>query len=165
VELYFLRHGKAVELGEPGAIDDFSRALTDKGIKEMEAESDALAALGVKLDAIFTSPLERAKQTAEIVARRLGMKKRLTETELLGPGCNLERLRKLLATQADGKSIMLVGHEPDFSRLVGNLIGRNGACVEMKKGGLAVIETDAALRAGGGMLTWLVPPKLLTRGE
>ena len=160
MELYFLRHGKAAELGEPGAHDDFNRALTEKGIKEMEAVASALAALGVKLDAIFTSPLVRARETAEIVARRFGMKKQLVVTELLAQGCNSDRLRKLL-TSGESASVMVVGHEPDFSRLVGNLIGRGGASVEMKKGAIACVETDAALRPGGGVLQWLAPPKML----
>src|SRR5437867_3260976 len=95
MEIYFLRHGKAVEPGSPGAPDDFSRALTARGIEEMEAEAEALVQLGLLPDLILTSPLVRARQTAAIAAERLHLKKQLIESELLGPGFNLARLKQL----------------------------------------------------------------------
>jgi phosphohistidine phosphatase len=159
MELYFLRHGKAEDPGQGGAADDFSRALTEKGIDEMEAEAKALDRLGVRPELILTSPLVRAKETAQIVAKRLGLKKELVETELLAPGCNLNRLQKLLVQHGACQRIMLVGHEPDFSTMVGELVG--GAVIEMKKGGLALVTIERALRAGSGVLEWLVPPRIL----
>jgi phosphohistidine phosphatase len=159
MELYFLRHGKAADVGEQGACDDFSRALTDHGITEMEAEAKALDRLDVRPDLILTSPLVRAKQTAQIVAKRLGLKKDLVETDLLAPGCDLKQLRKLLGAYDSYHKIMLVGHEPDFSSMVGELIG--GGNIEMKKGGLATITIERPFRTGAGVLQWLVPPKIL----
>ena len=161
MELYFLRHGKAVELSDSGAPDDFHRALTPKGVEEMSAEAEGLRQLGIRLDLILTSPLVRARQTAAIVAERLSPKKGLVETELLAPECDLNQLRGLLEQHKGCDSIMLVGHEPDFSTLVGELIGPQGARVEMKKGGLAVLHVRGSVRAGGGLLQWLAPPKLL----
>ena len=163
MQLYFLRHGKAVEPGGPDACDDASRALTPDGITEIEAEAEVLDRLGVRPDVIWTSPLLRARQTAEIVARRLGLEKRLMETELLAPGCDLDRLRKLLERQGTVERVMLVGHEPDFSSMVGDLISARGVAMELKKGGLAVVQLDGSVRAGKGVLRWLVPPKLLVR--
>src|SRR2546422_9320334 len=96
MELYFLRHGKAVEPGSSGGGgDDFSRPLTERGIDEMEAEAQAFELLGLKPDVILTSPLLRAKQTAEIVAKRLGFKKRPGVAAPVSPGCALARLRHL----------------------------------------------------------------------
>jgi phosphohistidine phosphatase len=165
MELYFLRHGKAVDAPGPDAPDDFSRPLTDKGIEEMEAEAKALQALGIEPDVILTSPLVRAKQTAEIVARRLGLKKRLIETDALAPGCELNRLAKLLDEHRSANSLLLVGHEPDFSTLVAELIGTKPSAVELKKGGLALVELKPPVRRGGGVLHWLVAPKLLLRSD
>ena len=85
MELYFLRHGKAVELSDSGAPDDFHRALTAKGVEEMGAEAEAMRQLGIDPDIILTSPLVRARQTATIVAEGLSPKKGLVETELLAP--------------------------------------------------------------------------------
>ena len=161
MELYFLRHGKADDPGSRGGSDDFSRALTRKGIEEMQAEAEGLAQLGVRLDLILTSPLVRARQTAEVVAKRLGLKKELAETELLAPGCDLSKLHKMLEQHAKRDKIMLVGHEPDFSAMVGELIGGGAASVEMKKAGLAMIRVDRSVRPGGGVLRWLLSPRIL----
>jgi phosphohistidine phosphatase len=163
MELYFLRHGKAEDATDSPAGDDFSRALTSKGIEEMEGEAKALEALGVRLELILTSPLVRAKQTADIMVRRFGLKKKLQETELLAPGCTIDRLRQLLAQYPAGISLMLVGHEPDFSELVGSLIAPEGARIELKKGGVALVEVPGAIGLGAGRLRWLLPPKVLLK--
>ena len=161
MELYFLRHGKASEPGSSVSGDDFSRQLTERGVDEMEAEAEALERLGLKPDVILTSPLVRAKQTAEIVARRLGLKKRLIVAEPLSSGCDLDRLRHLLAQHSAAEKVLLVGHEPDFSSLVGELIGGGAASVEIKKAGLAALKVNRSLRPGSGTLRWLFPPRVL----
>jgi phosphohistidine phosphatase len=159
MELYFLRHGKAEDIGQGSACDDFSRPLTAAGVVEMEAEAKAFETLGIELDLVVTSPLVRAKMTAQIVATRMGLKKELVETELLAPGCDLKRLRKLLGSYDSHEAVMLVGHEPDMSTIVGELVGR--ASIEMKKGGLAFVTIERSVRSGAGVLQWLVPPKVL----
>lgn len=161
IDLYFLRHGKAVEPGSFGAGDDFSRQLTERGIDEIEAAAEAFERLGVKPDVILISPLVRAKQTAEIVAKRLGLKKRLVVAEPLSSGCDLDRLRNLLAQHSDANKVMLVGHEPDFSSMVGELIGGGGASVEIKKASLAAVKASRSVRPGSGTLRWLLPPRVL----
>ncbi len=165
MDIYFLRHGKAAELGDPGVTDDFSRSLTAKGIEEMEAQAAVMERLGIGPDAILTSPLTRAKQTAEVVANRLGRKKSLDVCDELAPGCDLERLGRLVGRHASAKSILVVGHEPDLSTMIGELVGRGGARVEMKKGGLARVELRGSVRAGAGTLGWLVPPRVLLGGK
>lgn len=157
MELFFLRHGKAEDLSESAASDDFGRALTNKGIDETKALAEALERLEIVPDQILTSPLVRAKQTAEIVAKRLELKKELSETELLAPGCDLKQLRELIGGYRTCKSLMVVGHEPDFSSMIGQLIG--GAGIEMKKGALAAVSIESSLRPGAGVLEWLVTPK------
>ena len=80
---YFLRHGIAVE---PGAWsgNDFDRPLTREGATRMEREAKGIAELSLDLDCIVTSPLLRAKQTAEIVADRLDTSRKLVEDPRLG---------------------------------------------------------------------------------
>ena len=161
MELYLLRHGKAFDIGAGGAQDDFSRALTEKGIEEMESEARAMRRLGVKPDLIVSSPLVRATETAQIVAKRLGLKKVLLKSELLSPGLDLSGLRTLVDQYDAAESIMLVGHEPDLSAVIGDLMGARGESVEMKKGGLALLSFARPVKRGAGILQWLIPPRIL----
>ena len=157
MKLYFLRHGQAGDR-EDWAGDDFYRPLTTDGVKRMEREAETIEELDLELEIIITSPLVRAKQTAEIVAKKLKMKDRLVEDHDLGLDFTFERLRDILAGHRDKKAIMLVGHEPSMSRTIGQLVG--GAKIELKKGGLAFVEL-ASPSSGTGELVWLVPPKIL----
>jgi phosphohistidine phosphatase len=154
---YFLRHGLAVEPGQWSGTD-FDRPLTPEGCDRMEREAKSIADLSLGLDLIVTSPLLRAKQTAEIVAIRLKMRGKLIEDGRLADGFNLQRLGELLAEHAGAGAVMLVGHEPTMSATIGRLAG--GADVEFKKGALACVRLpDPTSRSG--VLLWLIPPKVL----
>jgi phosphohistidine phosphatase len=157
MRVYFLRHGKA----EDRALwrdEDAARPLTAEGVKEMRREAKALRAMDLALDLIVTSPLARARKTAEIVADELGPGGRLVEDARLAPGFDVRRLGQLLAEHGPAQSVMVVGHEPDFSATVAELIG--GGDIVMKKGGLARVDVTAPA-AGGGQLVWLLTPPLL----
>jgi phosphohistidine phosphatase len=151
---YFLRHGIAVE-PDAWSGSDFDRPLTREGRERMEREAKAIAELSLELDAIVTSPLLRAKQTAQIVAERLEME--VVEDPGLGGGFNLERLRSILHAHAGANAIMLVGHEPSMSLTIGQAIGGGG--VELKKAALAGLEFGDS--AAMGTLLSLIPPKVL----
>jgi phosphohistidine phosphatase len=159
MELYFLRHGIAADRAEWEG-DDAARPLTQKGRDSLANVGSTMAGLGLEFGLILTSPLLRARETAEIVARRLRVPDRLKEEPRLGPGFDLLRLRAILKEGQDGdkSALLLVGHEPDFSQTVSELIG--GGTLVMKKGGLARVRLDS-LRPPKGHLVWLVPPKIL----
>jgi phosphohistidine phosphatase len=159
MRLYLLRHGAAAD-SEEWRGSDFDRPLTEKGRDRIAREAKALDALELGLDAIVTSPLVRARQTAAIVADVLGMRDRLVEDERLGPGFGIEPLAAILGARARSDALLLVGHEPSMSETVGALTG--GARVVMKKGGVACVELHdrSSLQ---GELVWLAPPKLLAR--
>ena len=148
--IYFLRHGEAdwPDWKKP----DDERPLTEKGKKEMHEVGAFLANLSVKPDVVLTSPLPRASQTAEITARYIDAK--CVEEESLAPGFGRSELKKLLQNRG-GKSVMLVGHEPDFSRTVCKLTGGR---IKLSKAGVALVEVDAGLSCG--KLLWLFPPKI-----
>ena len=134
--IWFLRHGDADD-GD----DDFARELTAKGERQSLAAGQALAALGADLDACLTSPRVRAAQTAELACEALDLEPE-PASELSGGEFDP---RSLAAGRGD---VLLVGHEPDFSRAVGDL---TGARIEMKKGGLAAVDGStlvALLRPG-----------------
>ena len=130
--IYLLRHGDA----ESGAGDDAARRLTEKGERQAKAAGDALAALGIEVDACLTSPKLRAADTARIACAALGVDPEETEALRGGDFDPLE----LAAGRGD---VVLVGHEPDFSNAVAAL---TGARVKLRKGGVAAVE-DGTLHA------------------
>ena len=156
MRLYFLRHGLAGER-EDWHGDDASRPLTAEGVKKMEREAKTMVKLDLDLDAIVTSPLVRAVQTARIVADELDLRDELIEDDNLGLDFDLARLRDVVEKHRAADALMLVGHEPSMSRTLGQIVG--GARIELMKGALTCAEIDpASLR---GELCWLLPPKIL----
>ena|SRR5690242_12791982 len=153
---YFLRHGIAAD-PESWSGSDADRPLTREGCERMECEAKAIDKLGLELKCIVTSPLLRAKQTAELVVQRLDDAK-IVEDRRLADGFNLERLGDILSSHPDVESIMLVGHEPSMSATIGRAIGN--ASVELKKAALAGIEFGER-GAAAGTLFCLIPPKVL----
>ncbi|HET6276484.1 MAG TPA: histidine phosphatase family protein [Candidatus Cybelea sp.] len=157
MQVYFLRHGIAVD-PEAWSGSDFDRPLTREGCDRMEREAKAIDELSLDLDCIVTSPLLRAKQTASIIAARLGMRSVIVEDPRLAGGFNLERLRAILTAHPGVSALMLVGHEPSMSETIGHAIG--AASIELKKAALAGIEISSP-SAPRGMLLFLIPPKVL----
>ncbi len=157
LKLYFLRHGQAGNRQDWHG-DDSARPLTGEGKKRMEREAAAIWKLGLPLEIIISSPLVRAFQTAEIVAKAKGSAARLVTDERLGPGFGPEHLAALVAKHHRARGLMLVGHEPDFSETISQVTG--GGRLTMKKGALACVEVEdrAPLK---GTLVWLIPPKML----
>lgn len=126
--IWLLRHGDA----EAGSGDDDSRRLTAKGELQGRNAGQALAALGEELDACLSSPKVRALDTAKLACEPLGLDVETT-VDLAGGDFDPGEL-------ATGRgSVLLVGHEPDFSNAIARL---TGASVDLKKGGLAAIEGD-----------------------
>jgi phosphohistidine phosphatase SixA len=163
MQLYFLRHGIAVEHGAPGyENNDDARPLTDEGVKVAKQVAKALKTL-VKADVILTSPLPRARRTADIASEALEVD--VIETDLLGLEFNRDRLAEALAQAQAGrdkplKRVILVGHEPSMSQTIGALTGP-GLRLVLKKTGLARVDVEANLSEG--MLRWLLTPGQLER--
>jgi phosphohistidine phosphatase len=148
--LYFLRHGEA-DWPDWKKSDD-ERPLTKHGKKEMHEVGKFLCRIKAKPSLILTSPLPRAAQTAEIAAEHLKTKCR--EEKLLAPGFGKRELERLFEKYPD-ESLMVVGHEPDFS---GAIAAVTGASVKLSKAGVALADVD--VRSRDGRLLWLFPPKL-----
>jgi phosphohistidine phosphatase len=163
MEVYILRHGPAVERGTRGFASDAMRPLTPKGEKQLRKTAAALRKMRPGFDVIMSSPLLRAKQTAEIVADELKLTKRLKLSAALAPGRDPEILVAELNRLAPApKKLLLVGHEPDLSRLVSLLTtGDIRLRMDFKKGGLCKLEAEK-LRVGQcAALVWLLTPKQL----
>ena len=155
--IYFLRHGKAAPRAT-WADDDGLRPLTPEGEALMRREAKGIRRLGLTPDVIIASPLVRARQTAEIVAEALGARDRLVEDARLAHGFDARCLERLAAERSEATQLMVVGHEPEFSATIAELIG--GGCVDMKKGGLARVDV-AGPGLEDGVLAWLLTPSLL----
>ncbi|MEA2621813.1 MAG: phosphohistidine phosphatase [Chloroflexota bacterium] len=155
VHLHLLRHADA---GDPEAWrgPDEARPLSDKGRAQGERLGAFLASVGFRPDAIVSSPKVRAAQTAEIVAGALGTS--VSIDERLAGGFGPESLGELLRNLGVRRPV-LVGHDPDFSELLTDLVG--GSRLEMKKGALCRIDLELPPSTGDGVLRWLVPPDLL----
>lgn len=155
--LYLLRHADA---GDPMAwtADDADRPLSKKGRRQAKRLARHLKDLDVKPDSILTSPKVRAHATAKIVGRALSRKPVADERLTIDFGA--EALAALVGGLGpDAASVMLVGHDPDFSDAAAWLVG---APIAMKKGALAAIELpEREVAAGRGLLRWLLPPDAL----
>ncbi len=149
-QLWILRHGEAVPHESRPSDDD--RELTPRGERQAEAAGVALARLGVELAACYTSPKVRARDTAKLCCRSLGVDPETVDA--LRGGFELGDLRELLLAHEDDDDVLLVGHEPDLSQLVHDC---TGARVEMKKGGLAAVKLNGV----SGELIVLMRPREL----
>jgi phosphohistidine phosphatase len=160
VDVYLVRHGVAEDAPPRGG--DAERRLTTEGRREFARSVVGLRRLDVALTRILTSPLVRARQTAEILQEQLPGPSP-EEWLLLAPGGSPDRLLASLRG-AEGDAVALVGHEPCLGRLLSLAIcGRPGEGTPLRKGGVARIEFDEAPKPGGGRLVWMMTPKLLRR--
>jgi phosphohistidine phosphatase len=164
MNLYLMRHGIAVAAEQPGMGPDSERPLTPKGVKRMRRAARGLRRLGISFDTILTSPLVRARQTAEIVAETLGLEGRLEEFSELAPEKSVDQLIAGLTRFHDREELLLVGHNPlligAFSFLIS---GKDSLEIELKKGGLGCVETDGLPPGAPGTLHWFLTPKQLRR--
>ncbi|MCX7722201.1 MAG: phosphohistidine phosphatase SixA [Verrucomicrobiae bacterium] len=163
MEIYILRHGEAAEPGTHGAKTDFDRPLTAEGKAAVRRVARGLRRFGVKPELILSSPLVRARETAEIVARELGLPGAVQLAEELCPDGSLRALvRRLRALEPQRNVVMLVGHEPYLSTLVSVLVtGRAGAGFTIKKGGVCKLVAESLKCGRCAKLEWLIYPALL----
>ena len=161
MEVYLLRHGLAVERGTAGFEDDAARPLTTRGKRQLVAVAAAMKQMGLHFDLILSSPLVRARQTAEIVARELKQKKRLALSTTLAPGGQPKLLAaELTRLESPPETVLLIGHEPDLSRLLSLWTsGGTQLQVDFKKAGLAKLEMEKPAAGKCATLAWLLTPK------
>jgi phosphohistidine phosphatase len=158
VILYFLRHGKA---GEPRPTNDDDRPLTSKGEAELRGAGGLWRRLNLRPDAVLTSPLSRARRTAELFCETIGGTP-ITD-DRLRPGARWSDFAQAMADHPDARRVMFVGHEPDLSTAVQLLTG--AASIRMRKGGLACVEFYGTPEPGGGEVAWLIDPDLYSDDE
>ena len=157
--MYLIRHAIAAERGEEWPDDD-KRPLTARGVARFKEVVEGLKKLEAGVDEIFTSPLVRAKQTADLLAAGLPGKPTVKILDALTPGHTPGSLMAQLARTARRRRIALVGHEPSLGELAAHLIGA-GRALPFKKGGVCRIDVESLTSRRPGALTWFLQPKML----
>jgi len=160
MKLYILRHAIAIPHGDPGYPND-DRPLTEEGIRKMEKAARGMVQIIPPLDVIFASPLKRAHHTARIVAAAFGTRSKVKVIKQLLPGTPGQDLADALGKVRESECVMIVGHEPDLSVLVASLLGARSPMIDLKKGGLCLVEVAAFPHMGSGRLLWHLTPKQL----
>jgi phosphohistidine phosphatase len=160
IRIYLVRHGIAVDHADRGDLPDDSRPLTEKGRHRFRRLARAFARLGEPIDQLFSSPLPRAVQTAEILAGALKLSG-VGILESLKPSVQSEALLQELAKKAkkDAQAIGLVGHDPQMTLLV-SLLGNvpADAQIDFKKGSIVRIDVgDLASGKPSEPRYWLKP--------
>jgi phosphohistidine phosphatase len=156
--IYFLRHASAGQR-LTNAKKDEKRGLDKDGIEQCGYIGRALAALGVHVDIIVSSPLKRSTQTASLVGNEMGNEGKLALENALRPEATFSDFQKMLAKYARQDSVLLVGHNPNLGEFLGRVISGSGceATIDLKKGAIAKVET----RRSSGSLSWCFTPRIL----
>ena len=158
MELYILRHAIAEPAPNPPAGGDSKRRLTTEGADKMRRAAKGMKAMGLSFDLIVSSPYLRAKETAEIVVDVLRPGKRLELSPLLEPDGDMKGfIEELGRKHGDKKHVLIVGHEPNLSRLTSQLTsGHMRTSIELKKGALAMLTAETLEFDRCATLTWLL---------
>ena len=162
MELLLVRHGIAADRDASEWADDAGRPLTEEGIARFRKAAKGLGSLVPKVDALLTSPLIRAVQTANILHEVLGWPGP-RERQELEPGTSPKELAGTLTAFAGAEAVALVGHEPDLSELASYLLTGDGdaVAIELKKGGVISLGIDGAPEPGRAVFYWAIPPRAL----
>jgi phosphohistidine phosphatase len=155
VILYFLRHGDA---GQPWEANDDDRPLTPEGEAVLHAAAPTWKRLNLRPGAVITSPLARARRTAELLCEGIGLDGEPIVDDRLRPGAGWSEMARSIADHPAADRVLFVGHEPDLSQTVALLTGASS--VRMRKGGIACVEFRGAAEPGAGELAFLIDPDL-----
>jgi phosphohistidine phosphatase len=156
MNLYLMRHANAGIRRENPALDA-KRALVKDGKDQCILMARLLGALKVQADVIVSSPLKRALQTAQLVGTELGYEARVEVSPALGPNADYAAFLQLLEKYSDREDVLMVGHNPNLFKFLGQLItGNGGAGVRMRKGSVARIDTSKH----PPLLQWLIDPRM-----
>ncbi len=161
MELFVLRHGEAGNRQKMMAADT-KRALTAAGREEIGEVVRGMSRLKIDPDRILTSPLVRARETADIVAKSQKSARVEEWGELKPEGSRKEFYEKLSKLRSES-TVLVVGHEPYLSTMVLEIMGSPGGQLVLKKGGLARVQVSTFAPKIKGELRWLLSPGLLKK--
>jgi phosphohistidine phosphatase len=159
MELYIIRHADALPVGAHGITEDEARPLSKEGEAQARQLAAALNRRGIRLEKVVSSPLLRARQTAEGLVQALpDPRPELIARDELAPGGKRRKLVKLLR-DLGGTAVAVVGHQPDLGDLAAWLIGSKKARIDFAKAGVAQITFADSPDKGAGTLVGLMAPE------
>ena len=157
--LYLLRHGVA-ESGHGKADED--RALTPEGVQGILLVARALGRMGGRVERIVSSPLLRTRQTADTIRNELPVTEPVVESDVLRPGADAVQVVAECQAHSDVSTLLLVGHLPDLSGVLGYLVsGHPTGAFGFQPGSIARIDFQGAVRPSFGVVRWLLAPEQL----
>ena len=155
MELYLLRHGDAVQK----EVDDSLRPLSHEGELEIAEAALYLGKRCPSIDFVFCSPLVRAKQSAEIVLKKVQARELIVH-DSFGPGGNPALAITMLNANRPA-SALIVGHEPYLGILISLLAG--GPKIAVSKGALALVNCRLPVQPGKGSLAIYLTPREMNK--
>ncbi|PYY19731.1 MAG: phosphohistidine phosphatase SixA [Acidobacteria bacterium] len=155
--VYFVRHASAGQKRFSPKKDE-KRSLDAEGVHQCTQMGRILSAMEVAVDAVISSPLKRATQTASLIANEIGHEGKLNIENALRPEAKYEHFREMLRKYSKFEALVLVGHNPNFSEFLGRMMVANGdrAYVDLKKAAIAKVESEQKKF----VLHWLLTPRL-----
>ena len=155
--IYFVRHASAGQK-KLNPKKDEKRPLDNEGIHQSTQIGRILSAMEATVDAVISSPLKRATQTAALVANEIGYDGKLYLENALRPEAKYDHFRDMLRKYSKAEALMVVGHNPNVSEFLGRVVTENGgrAHIDMKKGAAAKVETEQKRY----VLNWILTPRL-----
>lgn len=165
MQIYIIRHGKALDYRDPRATSDEIRWLVEEGQNEVATIARLLARLGVRPDLVLSSPLVRARQTAEIIADELDVGAGVSLSDELAPGGSPAGVLDAILGHGRVRHVVAAGHMPGVSQLAGYLIHQDpDSGFGFQTGAIARVELpNDDLAPGAGRLRWLIPPSVAVR--
>jgi phosphohistidine phosphatase len=160
MKIYLVRHGIATERIGGAILNDAMRPLTDEGRAETKDVANGLKRLGLKPEFFVSSPLVRAKQTAEICAEILAKDAQIKITDALAPAGNVRQLFKFLRDLGAFEEAMLFGHEPDIGMLAASLLDASDLQIPFKKAAVCRVDVYDLPPSTPGTLKWFITPKI-----
>lgn len=163
MQVYLLRHAVAAPRNARRFPHDPDRPLTREGRAKLATAARGMRAMGLTFDLVLTSPLKRARQTAGIVTHALRRRPRTQLLRSLSPTGGCEVTTEAIQRLTGVRRLLLVGHEPDLSRLAAFLLlgGDLVLPIEFKKGGLCRMDFDGGVHPGAARLAFHLTPRFL----
>jgi phosphohistidine phosphatase len=162
MNLYIMRHAEAEQEAQSGG--DESRKLTERGRGRVRDAAKGLRTLGLRFDALLTSPLLRATETAGIIATEYSNDPAPRVLPELAPEIPPREALAAFTAFARHDSVLAVGHEPQVSELVALLLSANGnVAIRFKKGACIALDTPQAIEPGSAELMWMLTQRQLRK--
>jgi phosphohistidine phosphatase len=169
MQVLFVRHGEAEEVGHGVPGEDARRRLVKAGRRQTRKVAGALNYLGLRPRVILTSPLARARETAEIIAKRVKRSPDPQTSDSLKPGGTWQALRRdiirhISRTKGKRKTegiVCAVGHQPDLSRIVSEALCGAAVGFKMEKSACILLRWEDAGMSGEAAVSFAIEPDIL----